>query len=311
MVATLIMKLQEEGKLSLDDPVKKHIPEFTLADPTYVGKITIRQLLTHTNGIDAADYFNDYGQGDDAIEKFVASLKECGQIYRARRDVVVLQRRDDPRRPDDRESDRAPVRPGVPSAAARPDSSSSRRRCESADMLVRSCAAGHITKPGEDEPIGHAAAAAPDVHGSGRCVHGRDGAGHGEVREAPHRRRTRLPVEGVDPRDAAGAGEDARRRRRPSRWAIGWILSEFGGERVLAHGGGTIGQLSFFHVLPDRPFVFVLLTNSSPDGGALFADIGKYVFEEFAGVSMPEPAKVPEVPPKLDLSEVRRALPPA
>jgi hypothetical protein len=82
---------------------------------------------------------------------------------------------------------------------------------------------------------------------------------------------------------------------------IGWILSEFGGERVLLHGGGTIGQLSFFHVLPDRPFVFVLLTNSSPGGGALFNDIGKYVFEEFAGVSMPEPAKVPDDPPKLDL----------
>jgi CubicO group peptidase (beta-lactamase class C family) len=37
--------LQEEGKLSLDDPVSKYFPDLTRAD-----EVTIRQLLSHTSG---------------------------------------------------------------------------------------------------------------------------------------------------------------------------------------------------------------------------------------------------------------------
>jgi CubicO group peptidase (beta-lactamase class C family) len=63
-----VMMLFEEGKFLLDDPISKYIPEF--ANPTVLGKfnvkdssyttvkanreITIRDLLTHTSGIDYA-----------------------------------------------------------------------------------------------------------------------------------------------------------------------------------------------------------------------------------------------------------------
>jgi len=43
-----ILQLNEKGKLHLDDPVKKHIPELNN------GAITVRHLLTHTSGL--ADY---------------------------------------------------------------------------------------------------------------------------------------------------------------------------------------------------------------------------------------------------------------
>jgi D-alanyl-D-alanine carboxypeptidase len=43
--ATTILMLQEEGKLSLDDPVGKYIPGLTEGD-----KVTIRQILSHTSG---------------------------------------------------------------------------------------------------------------------------------------------------------------------------------------------------------------------------------------------------------------------
>jgi len=53
ITATAILMLQEEGKLSVDDPVEKYLPEFKslkTADGKPV-RVTIRHLLTHTSGM--------------------------------------------------------------------------------------------------------------------------------------------------------------------------------------------------------------------------------------------------------------------
>lgn len=44
--AAAILKLQEEGKLGVDDKLSKYIPDFPRGD-----EITLRELLTHTSGI--------------------------------------------------------------------------------------------------------------------------------------------------------------------------------------------------------------------------------------------------------------------
>lgn len=63
ITALAVMMLHEEGKLSIDDPVEKHLPEFkgqmlvseTSAQKTVLVKpvrvITIKDLLTHTSGL--------------------------------------------------------------------------------------------------------------------------------------------------------------------------------------------------------------------------------------------------------------------
>jgi CubicO group peptidase (beta-lactamase class C family) len=45
--AMSILLLAKDGKLSIDDPIRKYIPEM----PAYADRITIRQLLSHTSGI--------------------------------------------------------------------------------------------------------------------------------------------------------------------------------------------------------------------------------------------------------------------
>src|SRR5919205_1845220 len=45
--AAALVLLQQDGKLSIDDPVKKYIPEL----PDYGAPLTIRHLLNHTSGI--------------------------------------------------------------------------------------------------------------------------------------------------------------------------------------------------------------------------------------------------------------------
>ncbi|MEU6738471.1 serine hydrolase domain-containing protein [Streptosporangium sandarakinum] len=48
--ALAVMRLVEEGRIGLDDPVRRHLPEFTMADPR-AEKITVRQLLHQTSGM--------------------------------------------------------------------------------------------------------------------------------------------------------------------------------------------------------------------------------------------------------------------
>lgn len=54
VTATAVMVLRDEGKLSLDDPVSKFIPEFKNAQfngEPLTQEITLRHLLTHTSGL--------------------------------------------------------------------------------------------------------------------------------------------------------------------------------------------------------------------------------------------------------------------
>jgi D-alanyl-D-alanine carboxypeptidase len=60
-IAVTMVKLQEEGILSLDDHLYQWLPSFQYIDST----ITIRQLLTHQSGI--YDYWNDYPSIIDSI----------------------------------------------------------------------------------------------------------------------------------------------------------------------------------------------------------------------------------------------------
>ncbi|APW61747.1 serine hydrolase domain-containing protein [Paludisphaera borealis] len=56
ITAAAVMMMQDEGKLSVDDPVEKHLPEFK-GLKTADGKparVTIRHLLTHTSGMGEA-----------------------------------------------------------------------------------------------------------------------------------------------------------------------------------------------------------------------------------------------------------------
>lgn len=66
--AMCILLLEEEGKLSLDDEIQKHLPEI----PRYAKPITIRHLLLHTSGL--RDYLTllaltGWGFEDDITEK--------------------------------------------------------------------------------------------------------------------------------------------------------------------------------------------------------------------------------------------------
>ena len=56
-----IMKLTEEGKLNLDDPIVRYLKDWKFPESEYpANKVTIRQLLSHTSGLPLGDVFAIY-----------------------------------------------------------------------------------------------------------------------------------------------------------------------------------------------------------------------------------------------------------
>jgi len=77
---TLVMQLVEQDRLELDALVSTYLPDLQLGTPEATDRVTVRQLLAHTNGI-PGDYLPDFGRGEDAIARYVASLAEIGQLH--------------------------------------------------------------------------------------------------------------------------------------------------------------------------------------------------------------------------------------
>ncbi|MFO0915002.1 MAG: serine hydrolase [Pirellulales bacterium] len=57
ITATVVLKLVDDGKLSLDDPINKFFPDFS-----HGGTITVRHLLSHTSGL------YDFTRGNDLAQ---------------------------------------------------------------------------------------------------------------------------------------------------------------------------------------------------------------------------------------------------
>ena len=55
--ATAIALLADEGRVALDTPVRRYLPDFSLQDPVASATLTPRDLLTHKSGLPRHDLF--------------------------------------------------------------------------------------------------------------------------------------------------------------------------------------------------------------------------------------------------------------
>ena len=294
--ATVVMRLVEEGQLSLDEPVVSVLPEFAVADPDVSKEVTVRHLLTHTSGIDG-DHFFDTGRGDDCLERYVQSLADLGQShplgatmsycnagYSALGRVIE-------------------VVTGTQWDAAMREllfepAGFARTMTLPEDVIRYRAAVGHLAKPGEDPaptpvwglmrscgPAGLICATASDVIGFAR-MHLDGGA---PVLSAASTAAMRVPQVAVPDRWTLG-----------DHWGLGWILFSWDGRPVFGHDGSTIGQNAYLRVVPDAGIAIALLTNGG-SGGDLYQHLYRSLLADLAGLDMPARPAPPDPPVTADL----------
>src|SRR5215210_2160149 len=76
---TTVMRLVEQGLLDLNAPVRTYLPDFRVADEMASERVTLRDCLNHSAGW-LGDYSHDFGRGEDALARYVASMADLPQL---------------------------------------------------------------------------------------------------------------------------------------------------------------------------------------------------------------------------------------
>lgn len=73
--AVAVLLLVDEGKIGLDDPVAKYIPEFVMKDKRYKD-ITVRMLFNHSSGLPGSTFIFEYKAESNPHEMLLTTLKD-------------------------------------------------------------------------------------------------------------------------------------------------------------------------------------------------------------------------------------------
>ncbi|WP_197516791.1 MULTISPECIES: serine hydrolase [Nocardia] len=287
LTTTLVLQQVERGLLTLDAPVVDYLPEFALGDPCAAGKILVRHLISHTNGIDADLFFPD-AEGRDALKHYVEGLARCATLFEPGEQLSY--------------SNGGMIVAGrlleVVTGTSYPDllqrelfgpvgmtnSSTSARQA-----ILRSTAVGHFIDPetGGVEPTGMFML--PDTWGPA------GGTPIGTVADLLAFGRTHL-AGGVAPTGARIlSAESTATMQRVTHdmntpnvppMGLGWVRYPFGATTVMAMSGASPGGVSILCVVPEHDLVFTAFGNTS--GAILLHDrLLRWLLTEHLGIEIP------------------------
>lgn len=288
--ATLIMQLVEEGKLDLDAPVSSYLPDLELQDKTAQDKVTLRHLLSHTSGI-YGDFFDDFGNGDDALAKAIEQYKtlrqltEPGELWSYSNSgfnlagAVIEKVLEMPYEQAIRERIFQPL--GM-----------DRSTFFAHEAIVYPVALGHTeVSPDSDEiqvcrsyPLPRAVNPAGGIISTVEdllkfaALHINGGSVGDEQLLQP---------ESV----AAMQQEQTEAANFADSWGIGWDITIADGQKVIGHGGSTNGFQARLSIVPEQKYAIAVLTNGDR-GWAVNNAIAKWGIQHDCGIELPKPTPV-------------------
>lgn len=290
VTGTAAMRLVERGMLDLDAPVRAYLPDLRLADASVAARVTPRHLFNHTGGW-VGDYFDDLGNGDDALARIVERMVDLPQLtplgevwsynnagfYLAGRLLEVLAGQ--PYEQVAHDLVLAPL--GMDRSFFFP-----------ADVMTYRFAVGHQSGFGPAAtpqvarpwPLARTAHPAGGISSTARDqlryarFHMGAGSAPGGAQLLTPAALAHMQAPGVP----AAAGQF---------FGVTWFLSELGGVRIVRHGGATLGQKSAFVIVPARQFAITVLTNADR-GGELHEAVTSLALRLFVGVAEAPPTPV-------------------
>lgn len=271
-------QLVEEGKISWDDPVVKHIPEFRLVDAERGKNITVRDLLAHRTGYarhdvlwhtilnfsrrDLVELLSKLNPETGFREKFIYN----NFMYMLAGEIIERVSH----KPWEEVIEEQILRPFGLS-----DASLTLEEMEKGEDVSKAYAelqgvVQEIPKRRLDEQ-GAASALNASVADLTKWVQIQLLASQGPFQEM-HAIQMTIPSgpEALNPLQLG--------------YGLGWFVGDFGGHRWMSHGGFIDGFATEMSFLPEKGMGLVVLTNCSPNGKYAFSYLRNAIFDHLLGL---------------------------
>jgi CubicO group peptidase (beta-lactamase class C family) len=296
--ATAMMRLVALGKVDLDAPVRRYIPELVLPNEQWASEMTVLNLLNHTAGLDWR-LIVDTGDTDDALATFVARLAELEQIAAPGTRTSYSQVGYNLAGRIIEKVTGLTFERAVQTLVLEP-LGLNETSYEMNDIMARpSVAMGHnaddngqyvIAKQWKDNrannPGGGVASSVADLLRWAR-FHLGDGDGDGGEPDG-----TRLlPAETLEQMRVPTA--ELVSSTLGDAIGIGWFLRDVGGVRTVGHAGSGNGQFAELLTVPELDFAIVTAANASPTGIPCNQAIVRWALEHYLGVVDRDPEPEP------------------
>jgi CubicO group peptidase (beta-lactamase class C family) len=286
--ALSVLMAQDEGKLSLDDSPKKFLPYFKMYDPETDKSITIRDLLSHSSGLNRTDLAMVTGKLSRAEliqvaaqAKPTAKLREKFQyqnlMFTAAGEIVAG-------------IEKKPWEKVIPERVLKPLGMSNTTMSIKEMEKAKDISIGYqynfdtketIRRPyraiDEVAPAGSINSSARDMAVWLRFVM------NGGVLDGKRLLSEASFAEWLKPQ--MKMSPDGKRS-----YSLGWFLEEWKGNKVVQHGGNIDGFNSLVAMVPEKKLGFVLLTNVT--GSPIGSDLMPIIFDNIINGVTPEAAPV-------------------
>jgi CubicO group peptidase (beta-lactamase class C family) len=291
--ATALMRLVAEGRVELDAPVRRYVPELRLTDEQAAEEVTVLNLLNHTAGLDWGVVI-DAGEGDDALAGYVAKMAGLELIAPPGTRASYSQAGYNLAGRIVEKVTGLTYERAVASLVFEPLGLSHSFFARD-DVMTRRFAVGHNRgddgtlsiarlwrRSRGDNPGGGVASSVADQLRWAR-FHLGDGRAESGVRVLPaevlHRmKEPTAALRGSNLGDAIG---------------VGWFLRDVDGVRTVGHGGSANGQFAELLTVPERGFAVVALSNAGPDGIPFNQAVVRWALRTYLGVTDRDPQPLP------------------
>jgi CubicO group peptidase (beta-lactamase class C family) len=294
--AAALAMLVDEGKLSWDDPVTKHLPAFQLYDPYVTRELTVRDLLTHRSGLglgagDLMFFPPSTFTRDEIVERlrYIKPATSFRSKYAYDNCLYLVAGQIIPALTGQSWDDFVKTRIFGPLGMTASNTSVSELPRDG-DVVTPHSLVDKVVTPVEphgldnNAPAGGINSSVADMSRwviaqlEGGVYHDAEGQEKRLFSAAQQREmwaaQTILPI-GDPPKELEAM------RARFAAYGLGWGLRDYRGRKLVSHTGGLLGMVSQVMLVPEEKLGIVVLTNQ--EQGAAFRAVTWRILDHFLG----------------------------